>query len=399
MADVTVTAPAPDSPAEPAAHRHHVWPWLLLAAAAVIAAALVANGTKGRPPAPPPPPVGVTAATAITGDLPVHVDAIGTVTPLTTATIISQVSAQIEAVHFTEGQAVQRGTALFALDQRPFRAVLQQALGALRRDEQVLAQSQMDLARFRDAWARNAIAKQQLDDQEHIVAQNEGTVETDRGAVAAARVNVDYCSINSPITGRVGLRLVDPGNVVTIAAGTALAVVTQLEPISVVFAISEDDLQALWRRPDRGQGALVTLFDRARTHQLATGQVMTIDNQIDTTTGTVRVRAVFANNGDALFPNQFVNAQVLVNTLRGVVIVPTPAVQRNGDNAFVFAIVDGRAHTRPIRVGASDSERTQVTGIDAGTVVATSSFDKLREGAEVAVQAQPSSTAGPRAGP
>jgi membrane fusion protein, multidrug efflux system len=388
--------------ATPRAHRRRRWPWVVLAAVVLVVVVLVVvRATKKAPPKPPPSPVAVTSATAVTSDLPVHVDAIGTVTPLATATITAQVTAQITNVSYLEGELVQRGAPLFELDKRPFRAVLMQTEGALRRDEQVLAQAKMDLDRYRAAWAKNAIAKQQLDDQELLVKQDAGLVENDRGAVDAARLNVEFCSITSPISGRVGLRLVDPGNLVNTAAGTPLAVVTQLQPISVIFAISEDQLVALWQRPDHGAGARVELFDRARAHQLASGALTTLDNQIDTTTGTVRARATFDNGNGALFPNQFVNAQILVDTLHDVITLPSQAIQRDGEKAFVFAIADGHAHVQAVQVGTSDGDRTQVTGLAAGTLVATSSFDKLHDGALVAVQAphaQPPSPVAPGSG-
>jgi multidrug efflux system membrane fusion protein len=389
MADPEPLRPAAQSEGAPRARKRHVWRWAVGGLVLLIVAAFVIrHETKKKPPPPPPTPVAVVGATATVNDLPLHLQGIGTVTALATATITSQVTAQIMAVRYTEGQLVHRGTPLFELDQRPFRAALAQAEGALERDDKVLAQARMDLERYRSAWQKNAIARQQLDDQEQLVKQDEGTVENDRGAVDAARINLQFCSITSPIDGRAGLRLVDPGNIVNTTAGTPLLVVAQLQPISVVFTISEDDLEQLWQKADHGDGIEVAIFDRARTRQLATGTLSTLDNQIDTTTGTVRARAVFDNKDGTLFPNQFVNTQVLVDTLRQVITVPPAAIQHDGDKAFVFAIADGHAHVRPVKVGANDGEHTQVTGIDAGTVVANSSFDKLRDGALVTVQAQ-----------
>lgn len=370
-------------------HRRRIAIWVGLGIALIAVLLWVRHATRRAAPTPPVPPVAVLAATAERGDLPVYIEAIGTVTALATASIASQVNGQIWRVRYTEGQLVHRGTPLIDVDPRPFQAALLQAEGALERDLQVLAQARMDLDRYRAAWAGNAIARQQVEDQVHLVRQTEGTVKNDRGLVAAARTQLAFCNITAPLAGRVGLRLVDPGNVVTAAGTTPLAVVTQTQPISVVFTVSEDDLGQLWSQPDHGTGAVVALFDRARTRQLAAGTLRTIDNQIDTTTGTVRVRAVFDNPDEALFPNQFVNTRVLVRTLRGVITLPSSAIQRDGQKTFVYAIDTGRAHVTPVTTGASADDRTQVEGIAPAARVANSSFEKLREGVPVAVVQQP----------
>jgi multidrug efflux system membrane fusion protein len=331
--------------------------------------------------------VAVTSTTAKRGDIGVYVDAIGTVTPVYTSSITSQVNGIVTAVHFREGQLVHKGDPLIEIDSRPYRATLLQAQGILDRDQGVLEQAQMDLARYQAAWARNAIQKQQLDDQEKLVQQDQGTVKNDQGTVQFDQIQVDFCHIVSPITGRVGLRLVDPGNVVQANGTTVLAVVTQVQPITVVFTVAEDSLGQIQPRLQQRAKLKVDAFDRTGQTQIASGTLLTLDNQIDTTTGTVKARAQFANKDTALFPNQFVNARLLVNTLHGVTLIPANAVQHNGQAAYVYVLDSGKAHLRPITVGVTDGETAQVNGINPGDVLATSSFDKMQDGANVTVAA------------
>ncbi|MGA7287628.1 MAG: efflux RND transporter periplasmic adaptor subunit, partial [Terriglobales bacterium] len=322
--------------------RRKVW-WLValtvLLLVVVVAAVLLWQhheaATKKKP---APPKVPITTATAKKGDIGVYLDEIGTVTPVYTALITSEVSGQVVAVHFKEGQIVRKGDALIDIDARPYRATLLQAQGALERDENVLAQAKMDLQRYQDAWARRAIAKQQMDDQEKIVLQDEGTVKNDQGTVQYDQVQVDFCHIIAPISGRVGLRLVDPGNVVQAAGTVTLAVITQLEPITVIFTIPEDSLGPVAARLKKKAKLNVDAFDRTAQKKITSGTLLTLDNQIDTTTGTVRARSIFANKDDALFPNQFVNVRLLVNTLQGVTLVPASAIQQNGQSSFLYVI-------------------------------------------------------------
>ncbi len=333
--------------------------------------------------------VAVTTATAQKGKIGVYVNGIGTVTPVYTSTITSEVSGIVTAVHYTEGQTVQKGDPLVEIDSRPYSATLVQAQGLLERDQGLLAQAQMDLARYQAAWARNAIPKQTLDDQEKLVQQDQGTVHNDQGTVQYDQVQVDFCHIVAPIAGRVGLRLVDPGNVVQ-ANGTApLAVVAQIQPITVVFTIAEDDLGKIQPQLRKRSRLEVDAFDRGGQTQLAKGTLLTLDNQIDTTTGTVKARAQFANRDASLFPNQFVNTRLLVDTLTGVTLVPTEAVQHNGQLAFVYVLSDNKAHLRPIAVGVTDGATAQVTGIQPGDVLATSSFDKLQDNTPIALSNRP----------
>ena len=333
-------------------------------------------------------PVTATSATASKGDLGIYLSAIGTVTPVYTVSIVSQVTGQVVSVHYREGQLVRKSDPLIDIYTPPFEATLKQAEGNLERDTHLLEQAQMDLARYQAAWARNAIAKQQLDDQEKLVLQQRGVVKSDEGVVEFDRVQLQYCHITAPITGRVGLRLVDPGNVVNSSSGTALAVITQLQPITVVFTISEDNLQQVLSQLHSKQVLEVEALDRAQSKLIAKGKLLTTDNLIDTTTGTVKLRAVFDNKDNALFPNQFVNTRLLVDTLHDVTLVDSTSIQHNGTQAFVWVIQNGAAQMRNVTTGATDRHLTQVDGLNPGEVVADSSFEKLQNGAKVNVVKQ-----------
>lgn len=341
----------------------------------------------------------ITTVTAQKGDIGVYLDAIGTVTPVHTASITSQVNGAVMAVHYREGQLVHQGDPLIDIDPRIYRATLIQAEGILERDENLLAQARMDLDRYREAWSRNAIPKQTLDDQEKIVLQEQGTVRNDQGAVQLAQVQVGYCHITAPFTGRVGLRLVDPGNVVQSSGGTTLAVITEIQPITVIFTIAEDHLGQVQPRLRQGAKLPVFVFDRTAQTQIARGTLLTLDNQIDTTTGTVKARAVFDNKDAALFPNQFVNARLLVDTLRGVTLIPSSAIQHNGQEAFVYVIQNNTAHLRSVKPGVTNEGTTEVEGINPGDVVANSSFEKLQDKEKVTISRKsiPSSNTGSEA--
>ena len=334
-------------------------------------------------------PVTLTTATAKQGDIGVYIDSIGTVTPVYTSSITSQVNGVITAVHYREGQTVHKGDPLIDIDDRTYKATLMQAEGILERDQNILAQAKMDLDRYQAAWARNAIQKQQLDDQEKIVLQDQGTVKNDEGAVALDQVQVDYCHIQAPFTGRVGLRLVDPGNVVTSAGGTVLAIVTQIQPITTIFTIPEDNLPQVQPRIRKGAKLTVDAFDRTALKKIATGTLLTLDNQIDTTTGTLKGRASFANQDGALFPNQFVNTRLLVDTLHNATLIPTSTIQHNGDIAFVYVIQDNVAHMTTIKQGVVDGDTAQVDGVNPGDVLANSSFDKLTDKAKTTLPPPP----------
>jgi len=336
-----------------------------------------------------PAAIPVTTATAKRRNVGVYLEAIGTVTPLYTASITSQVNGLVIAVHYTEGQLVHKGDPLIDIDPRPFQAQVLQAQGTLDRDINVLAQAKMDLERFRAAWARNAIPRQQFEDQEKVVLQDEGQVKSDRGNLEFLQVQLGWSHITAPFTGRAGLRLVDPGNVVVLNAGnqvnatTSLVVITETQPITVVFTLAEDNLSEVRAQVHQGATLPVDAYDRALEKKIATGVLTAIDNQIDTTTGTVKLRATFDNEDDALYPNQFVNARLLVKTLRGAVTAPSQAIQHNGPVSFVYVVRDGAAHIQNVKTGPTDAGNTVVQGIAPGTVVVTSNFEKLQDGVPV----------------
>jgi multidrug efflux system membrane fusion protein len=336
-------------------------------------------------------PVTLTTTTAQKGDIGVYLDSIGTVTPVYTASITSQVNGIVTAVHYKEGQIVSKGDPLIDIDPRTYEAMLLQAQGTLDRDENVLGQAKMDLERYKDAWARNAIPKQTLDDQEKIVLQDEGTVKLDQGVVQFDKIQVEYCHITSPITGKVGLRLVDPGNVVQSSGTLTLAVITQMQPITVIFTISEDNLGQVQPRLRANAILTVDAFDRAGQKKIATGKLLTLDNLIDTTTGTVKARGAFENKDLMLFPNEFVNVRLLVDTLHGATLIPASAIQHNGQADFVYVLQDNTAHMRSIKSGVTDAGKTEVTGINPGDVLANSSFDKLQDNSKIVVAGKPAS--------
>ncbi len=332
-------------------------------------------------------PVTLNAAAAHTGEIAIKLLAIGTVTPTYTASITSQVTGQILAVHYAEGQTVRKGDALLDINPAPYLAALHTAQGTLARDRGVLAQARIDLDRYQAAWTRNAIAKQLLDDQTKLVEQDEGLVRADEGTVEADQVNVGFCHIVAPISGRVGLRLVDPGNIVQGNGTAALVVVAEVQPITVVFTIPQDAIPQVERAMRKGP-LQVEAFDRGQQHLLGTGRLMTTDNQIDTTTGTLKLRARFPNKPFTLFPNQFVNTELLVDTLHNQVLIPNSAIQRNGNQAYVYLLRNGAAAITNINVVAADPANSAVTGLHAGDMLANSSFEKLQDKSKVRVVQQ-----------
>ncbi len=331
--------------------------------------------------------VPIQSATARTGDIGVFINALGTVTPVYTVTVTSRVQGEITHVYYREGQIVRKGDPLLDIDPRPYEAALAQAEGQLAHDQAVLNKDKIDMDRYQLAFNRNAIAKQLLDDQQQTVLQDQGTVKNDQGAVDNAKVNLIYCHITSPIDGRVGLRLVDPGNIVQANSTTALVVVTQLQPITVIFSVAEDYLPQIQKELKAGHRLDVIAFDRDQQTKIASGSLLTLDNIIDTTTGTVKLKAIFPNQDAALFPNQFVNARLTVTTLHNATLVPNAAIQRNAQGAFVYVInSDQTAAIKSITPGAADNDSTSVQGIKPGDVVAINGFDKLQDGAKVAVR-------------
>jgi multidrug efflux system membrane fusion protein len=375
-------------------------PWTQRLILGVIAILLVAATYEmvrfARSPAPgggrsgqaPPQTVGV--ATVALGNIRVIVNALGTVTPLATVTVQSQISGYLTQVAYTEGQMVQKGDFLAQIDQRPYEMLKEQYEGQLAHDQGLLAQAQLDLKRYQTLAAQNSIAKQQAEDQVFIVKQYEGSVKQDQGLIDAQALNIAYCHIVSPITGRIGLRLVDPGNYVQTTSTTGLAVITQLQPITVIFTLPEDDLPEIMAASRAGTPLPVDAYDRANLRHLATGKVSAVDSQIDTTTGTVKIRAEFDNADNALFPNQFVNARLLIKTLENAVTVPTSAILRGSPGAYVYVVnADSTVSVRQITTSAVDGNVTAVTtGLSAGERVVIDGTDRLRDGLKVSVAAE-----------
>lgn len=344
-----------------------------------------AKGGRGRGGAGGAVSVGV--APVREGDIGVYINALGTVTPVYTVTVTSRVVGQLQQVNFKEGQMVHKGDLLAVVDSRPYQAVLTQAEGQLARDRAVLKNAYIDLDRYKMIYAQKAIPEQTLATQQATVEQNEGTVKVDQGNLQAAQVNVDYSRITSPIDGRVGLRLVDPGNIVQANGTAGLATITQLQPITVIFTMAEDYLSEVTRQMRAGRTLRVDALDRSNQEIIAHGNVLTIDNSIDTTTGTVKVRASFANRDLRLFPNEFVNARLSVKTLRGVNLIPTGAIQRNNDLAFVYVVkTDNTVQSRNISIATTDGSTAAVTGVKAGEQLVVDGFDRLQDGVKVAVR-------------
>ena len=332
-----------------------------------------------------PASVSVVTTPVQQGDLPVTLNALGTVTPLATVTVKTQINGRLVSIGFREGQIVKAGDFLALVDPRPYEIALEQAQGQLVRDTALLHDAQIDLARYRTLATQDSIPQQQLDTQEYLVRQYEGTVRSDEAMVRNARLNVEYCHIVAPVAGRAGLRQVDQGNYVQPSDPSGVVVITQLQPISVIFTLPEDNVPAVMKRLTSGASLPVTAYDRALTTKLAVGTLLTVDNQIDTTTGTVKLRAQFDNRDNGLFPNQFVTALLLVDTLKGTNLVPTAAVQRGAPGTFVYVVNSERVvGLRPVKLGPTDGDRVAVlSGVNPGEQVVVDGADKLRDGAKV----------------
>src|SRR6266849_3013043 len=358
----------------------------------VVGAAAVGWWVYGRQPTPPPArqnaftaTMPVVAAPAVTGDIDITLNGLGTVTSLAIVNIKSQISGQLVRVAYQEGQMINKGDLVAEIDSRPYELALSQAHGALERDQALLQAAELDLKRYQDLAKTNAIPRQQLDTQVSLVAQDKGLVISDKAQIDTQKLNIAYCHIVSPVTGRAGLRLVDPGNYVTANDASGIVVITQLQPISVIFTVAEDNLPQIVKRLRAGATLPVTAFDRSGATKLAAGTLTTLDNQIDTTTGTLKLRAEFANEDDSLFPNQFVNVRLLIDTLHDATVVPTSAIQRGAPGTFVYLVsADNTVAVRPVTLGPASAERVAIqAGLAPGDRVVVDGADKLRTGARV----------------
>ena len=334
-----------------------------------------------------PPPVMISTATASSGDIGVYVQALGTVTPLNTVSLTARVAGQIAKVEYQEGQHVHVGDPLVEIDPAPFEAAVTQAEGQLARDQAQLELANINLARDTDLLKKGVISKQEFDTQVATYHQFEGAVKLDQGNLDMARVNLAYCHITSPIDGLVGLRLVDPGNIVQANCTSPLVMITQLQPITVEFNVAEDAVPQIVQAVHSGKILSVDAYDRANTKKLATGTLEAFNSQIDPTTGTLRLRATFKNDDDALFPNQFVNAQLLVDTHKGVTLLPNNAIQRNDNGTFVYLVQPNQSVAlKTITVGTNDGNTSEVQDLQPGAVVAADSFNRLSDGAKIAIR-------------
>jgi multidrug efflux system membrane fusion protein len=370
--------------------------WLWIGASVALVAAAVAIWYRTTQTAPPPATaaagpdaaartIPVVAAPARKGSIDVYLNALGTVTPRNIVVVKPRVDGQLMRVAFQEGQNVKAGDLLAEIDPRPFQVQLTQATGQMAKDQAQLKNAQLDLERYRTLLAQDSISKQQVDTQEALVRQFEGTLQSDQGAIDSARLQLAYSRVTAPIAGRVGLRQVDPGNIVHASDANGLVVIAQLQPVTVLYPIPEDNVPRVMRRLSSGEAVVVDAWDRDQKVKLATGKLVTVDNQIDTATGTVKLKAEFPNGNLALFPNQFVNVRMLVQTLPDATLVPSAAIQRGAPGTFVYVVKDDRSvKVTPVKLGPVQGEVTAIeSGLAPGDVVVVDGTDKLREGAKV----------------
>jgi multidrug efflux system membrane fusion protein len=376
--------------------RTRRWIWIVVIVLVVIAAAAAAwfwfgrgaddsakagrgkGDASGRP-------VPVVASAARKGNINVYIDALGTVTPRNMVVVHTRVDGQLMTVAFQEGQDVKAGDLLAQIDPRPFEVMLAQANGQMAHDQAQLKDAELDLERYRTLLTQDSISKQQVDTQEALVRQYQGTVATDQGTIDNAKLQITYARITAPISGRVGLRQVDPGNMVHAADSNGLVVIAQVKPISVIYPIPEDNIPRVVKRTQTGQDVVVDAYDRGGKIKLATGRLLTLDNQIDTTTGTVKLKAEFPNQDGALFPNQFVNVRMAVETRQDTTLVPSAAIQRGAPGTFVFLVKPDQTVTvTPVKIGTVEGETTEVlSGVEPGNQVVVDGADKLREGSKI----------------
>ena len=396
---LTPGAPAPhyESPERPPKRRSSLIRWLAILILAIAAVFIWEQFQKresesdksGKSGAPPQT---IRDAQATTADVPIIINALGAVTPLATVTVRTQINGQLQTVGFEEGQIVNKGDFLAQIDARPYQATLAQFQGQLEKDTALYNQAQADLERYQTLNRQDSIAKQQVEDQEFLVKQDHAAMATDQAQIDSAKLNITYCHIVAPVTGRVGLRQVDPGNYVQTTDANGLVLLTQLEPISVIFTVPEDNLPQIMARTKSGATLPVAIYDRANVNKLQDGKLAFIDNLIDVTTGTVKLRALFENKDDSLFPQQFVNARLTVDTMSNAVVAPNAAIQQGSQGPFVYVVNDdSTVSVRQIKSGPVDGERTAIlSGLKAGENVVIDGVDRLRDGVKVVVRNTPS---------
>jgi membrane fusion protein, multidrug efflux system len=395
LEELTTPLPMLEPPPTPV-RRRKTWIWLLVLVLLGVGV-YFARGKKGAPAASnaTATPAGgrprgfgaipVVAARAEKGNIGVYYTGLGAVTPIYTVDVKTVVDGQLMKVYYKEGDIVHQGEPLLEIDPRPFQVQLEQAEGNLVRDQSLLDNAKIDLARYQTLLKQNAVPEQQYATQKALVVQEEGAVKTDQGQIDSAKLNLVYSHITAPITGRIGLRLVDPGNIVHATDTNPLLVITQIQPISVIFTLAEDQLPVVLQKIHAGQRLRVDAYDRDWKAKLAEGYLATLDNQIDQTTGTLKLRAIFGNENDALFPNQFVNARLLVQEKQGVTLLPTAAIQRNSQQTYVWVVKpDSTVTVRPVTVGTTEGDHAEITsGVSPGEVVVMTGVDKLQEGSKV----------------
>ena len=385
-----------DKPAPAHTNRYKLWLWigaiLVIGAGGYVLWSRItsanASAVAAKAAAAGPPPIPVVTATSRKGDIGVYYSGLGAVTPLATVTVRTRVDGQLMNVRYREGDTVHQGVLLAEIDDGPCQAAYTQAQGQLMKDQAALENARIDLVRYQQLVQQKAAPEQQLATQQATVHQDEGVVRLDEGQIQSAKVNLAYCKIAAPVSGRIGLRLVDAGNIVRSSDTNGLLVITQMDPISAIFTISEDQLQVVLKKVAAAQTLEVDAYDRAATTKLAQGSLTTLDNQVDPATGTLKLRATFQNTKGTLYPNQFVNAKLLVQEKRGVTLVPTAAVQRNSQATYLYVVnSDSKVEVRPIVIGATEGNDSEVTsGLAPGEVVVMTGVDKLQAGSKVSAQ-------------